>query len=80
MVRSEYESTVTLHAIVPANVPRLIAYGCFAEDAARWWYLQEWREMRDVEDVNDEVFLNKFMRVGKGAWKGVANGGVWVRD
>ena len=35
VVRSEHESTVTLYAIVPANVPRPIAYGYFAEDAAR---------------------------------------------
>ncbi|KAI0023099.1 Fructosamine kinase-domain-containing protein [Xylariomycetidae sp. FL0641] len=47
MVRGEYEGSAALHAALPANVPRPIAWGRLARAPAQHFYLGEFVRMRD---------------------------------
>jgi fructosamine-3-kinase len=60
MVKAEYESTAALYAVAPNNVPEPWAYGCFAEDPNRFFYLQSFCDMRDTPS-HDEDFVGKFV-------------------
>ncbi|KAL1793877.1 hypothetical protein ACET3X_007298 [Alternaria dauci] len=70
MVKAEYESTAALYAAVPDNVPRPYAYGCFASDPQRFWYLQSFCDMDDVpvdagnaEGASLDSFVDEFIGV-----------------
>lgn len=62
MVRAEYESTTALYALAPNNVPQPWAYGPFASDPGRFFYLQSFCDMNDeLPDINKFVsVLAKF--------------------
>jgi aminoglycoside phosphotransferase (APT) family kinase protein len=70
MVQAEYESTTALYAAVPDNVPRPHAYGCFAADPRRFWYLQSFCDMDDApvdaghpRGASNDSFADKFIGV-----------------
>jgi protein-ribulosamine 3-kinase len=56
MVEAEYESTAALYAAAPNNVPKPWAYGSFASDPTRFFYLQSFCDMNDeLPDVDEFV-------------------------
>ena len=58
MVRAEYESTAALHETAPQNVPRPLAYGSFASDPERFFYIQAFCDMNDeLPDVDEFVAI-----------------------
>ena len=62
MVKAEYESTAALYIVAHDNVPKPWGYGCFAEDATRFFYLQSFCDMRDAPS-HDEGFVGKFVEL-----------------
>lgn len=56
MVRAEYESTSALHFAAPNNVPLPQAYGSYASDPNRFFYLQQFCDMNDdLPDIDEFV-------------------------
>ncbi|KAI4701062.1 hypothetical protein J4E89_010758 [Alternaria sp. Ai002NY15] len=55
MVKAEYESTAALYAVVPNHVPRPYAYGCFASNSQRFFYLQSFCDMEDAPVYAEKV-------------------------
>jgi protein-ribulosamine 3-kinase len=58
MVKAEYESTAALYAMAPDNVPEPYAYGSFASDPKRFFYIQAFCDMNDeLPDVDEYVSI-----------------------
>jgi hypothetical protein len=56
MVEVEYASATALYARAPDNIPEPCAYGCFASDSQRVFYIQAFRDMKDeLPDVDTFV-------------------------
>jgi len=47
--------TMSLYAAVPNHVPRPYAYGCFASDPQRFFYLQSFCDMEDAPVYAERV-------------------------
>jgi len=56
MVRAEYEAMVALYEMAPQNVPQPLAYGSFASDPEKSFFLQAFCDMNDeLPDVDEFV-------------------------
>jgi protein-ribulosamine 3-kinase len=60
MIEAELESTATLYTMALDNVPRPLAYGLFAADSKRFFYLQSFCHMTDAPS-QDEIFISKLV-------------------
>jgi hypothetical protein len=62
MVEAEFASTTALYARAPDNVPEPCAYGCFASDPQRLFYIQTFRDVKDeLPDV--DAFLSVLVKL-----------------
>jgi protein-ribulosamine 3-kinase len=60
MVQAEYDPTAALYAVALNNVPKPLAYGSFATDPARLFYVQFFCNMQNAPS-HVETFIDKLV-------------------